>query len=55
MKKYVVIQIVEYDQEQIVEAINEEEAIGLAIKSGNWDDPIQTSYDCKAYEIKENE
>lgn len=54
MKKYVVYQMVSYDQEQIIEAESPEEAVRLAQEYNEWDDPIETNYDYDIHEIKEN-
>ena len=53
MKKYIVYKMVSYDQEQMVEAECEADAIDLAEEYNNWDDPIETNYQFDAHEVKE--
>jgi hypothetical protein len=54
MKKYIVYKMVSYDQQQMVEAENESDAIDLADELNNWDDPIETNYQLDAHEVKED-
>lgn len=54
MTKYIVYKMVSYDQQQMVEAESESEAIDLADELNDWDDPIETNYQFDAHEVKEN-
>jgi hypothetical protein len=55
MKKYMVVQIAEYELTQEIEAETEEEAMQLAQEYDNWSDPISTDWTMQVQEIKEKE